>query len=81
MYQCMLSTQELVGIHNNSAHKSWSKHTTDVKVGKVNYKINATENVNAKLSWIQINISIPCKRNMNEIYLVYKGMLDPIIIS
>ena len=35
-YQCMTSTQELVGIHNDSAHKSWSKYTTDVKVGKVN---------------------------------------------
>ena len=26
-------------------------------------------------------ISIPCNWNMNEMYLVYKGMLDPIIIS
>ena len=34
--QCMMSTQQLVGIHNDSAHKSCSKHTTDVKVGKVN---------------------------------------------
>ena len=42
----MTSTQELVGIppknwlvgiHNESASKSWSKYTTDDKVGKVNY--------------------------------------------
>ena len=36
IYQCMMSTQELVGIHNDSAHKSWSKYATDIKVGKVN---------------------------------------------
>ena len=36
IYQCMMSTQELVGIQNDAAHKSWSKYTTDNKVGKVN---------------------------------------------
>ena len=36
IYQCMTSTQELVGIHNYAAHKSWSKYTYDNKVGKVN---------------------------------------------
>ena len=36
IYQRITSTQELVGIHNDSAHKSWSKYTTDNKVGKVN---------------------------------------------
>ena len=36
IYKCMMSTQELVGIHNNSAHKSWWKYATDIKVGKVN---------------------------------------------
>ena len=36
-YKCMTSTQELIGIHNDVAGKSWSKYTTDIKVGKVNY--------------------------------------------
>ena len=31
------TTQELVGIHNDSASKSLSKYTTDDKVKKVNY--------------------------------------------
>ena len=31
------TNQELVGIHNDSASKSWSKYTTDDKVRKVNY--------------------------------------------
>ena len=35
--QCITSTQELIGIHNHTAPKSWSKYTTDIKVGKVNY--------------------------------------------
>ena len=29
--------QELVGIHNDSASKSWLKYTTDDKVEKVNF--------------------------------------------
>ena len=33
IFQCMTSTQELVGIHNDTAHKSWSKYTTHNKVG------------------------------------------------
>ena len=28
---------KIVGIHNDSASKSWSKYTTDDKAGKVNY--------------------------------------------
>ena len=36
IYQRITSTQKLVGIHNDAAHKSWSKYTTDNKVGKVN---------------------------------------------
>ena len=35
IYQCMTSTQELVGIHNDATRKSWSKYATDIKVGKV----------------------------------------------
>ena len=31
----MTSTQELIGIHNDSAHKSWWKYTTNDKVGKL----------------------------------------------
>ena len=36
----MTSTQELIGIHNDAARKSWLKYTTDIKVGKVNYNNN-----------------------------------------
>ena len=44
----MTSTQELIGIHNDAACKSWSKYTTDIKVGKVKYlqyQVNTTYNI------------------------------------
>ena len=50
IYQCMTSIQELIRIHNNSAHKSWSKYTTDDKVGKVNL-VNVTCKTNPKSEW------------------------------
>ena len=52
IYQCMTSTQELVGIHNDSAHKSWSKYTNDAKVRKVNYN--------------SCNIKCKCKTILNQ---------------
>ena len=60
----MTSTQELIGMHNDAARKSWSKYTTDIKVEKL-IITNATQNVNVKtILDLQIlvikSISIPC---------------------
>ena len=33
----MTSTQELIGMHNDAARKSWSEYANDIKVGNVNY--------------------------------------------
>ena len=46
--QCMMSIQEPIRIHSDAACKSWSKYTTDIKVGKV------------KKILVIISISIPC---------------------
>ena len=57
----MKSTQELVGIHNNSAHKSWSEYTTDDKSEKL---IKQMKNLPV-CSFLK-NTTIPC-----EYYLQY----------
>ena len=36
----MTSTQEPVGIHNDSAHKSWSKYATNMEIRNVNYYLS-----------------------------------------
>ena len=42
---------------------------------------NQDLNMNPNAKMLAYRDSILCKWNMNEMYPVYKGMLDPIIIS